>query len=1336
MTKVNLPSPYTDKAARTAGSVASIHRPKKHAVLGIGVFLLALCTPGFAQDDGSISVARSRITIEPTGLSLAAGMRSAQPSNTDSRFMVVELKITNVVTPEQVFEEGVAEGISVPLGDFRLHWDEKRFDPQGRLLTARQTHLPNPVELGYSGAYKQGELIFEVPAAKPTNVMLVFSNKEIGPLRIDLPIDMLTEQNSSNATDAIESGSDPGPDLALFSGEASDQDSVTSSVSTPLTLERAGIAIQLGYQAAGRTTVSQTKKFPESAQEIFLILDSQQDSPIYAEVRWIGIDVEGAEPGAQLHKRRQKLFPVGHKRARRTFALKNRGGWQRLGRYRADIVIDNEVIHSEKFSVVSHLPEPPLLESPILEPDRNVALGALGGQVSQAIGGDLVDAAPVDQRWHLTHLIDGAPYFATDGSRLQRCLRCGWKWPSRKLPTELNFSFHEGKAYRVSAIVIDTRTPEYEISPGSSPKHVEVWLRGTGPSAQHFRAANVRLARRTGKHLISLPPTVTESIQLRILSAHEFGATRSVSIAEVEIIETPSQPNSASIPAQKDLALAALGGGVSRFSDQWESQNGGVAQLIVSHSDHAGVHTQQARFPETLVFSLGKSSEAKIASLQLDNSPPHDSGTWPKRIAIEVSSSSPVSDFRPIGEFVLSRTVTPAAIPVHRHARYLKLTILENYGGPYISLGGVRIFESSGKGQFSALLQETGSSSDLAATVLPETAWLETEPNDTLKKAMPTTLGETFGGVIDSPRDRDVYTFSLVDKRQALAVSLSGAPYLGTLLQLKDEQGKELRRHEPGGHATQETTFSWSLDPGTYFLEVSRPPVSIVLLWDASASMEKQIEHVHDGIKGYLEQMGNDQYVNLARFSGLDTQVFLQTFTNDPDQAWQAVREQFTTHGGTPLYEAIERSSQLLEGRAGNQAVILMTDGIDNGPPPDSLWDVVSTTTARFYTIGLGPEQDVFFYDRASRGKRLIEDVARATGGRFFGIGSADELTKIYTAIGVELQSPIHYRITLDPTTKTGALRVLAKTGALDETPKAYPEQLIPDGENAQPGLVSNAAPYVHLEIIFDASGSMNVLSDGERKITIAKRALEEVLRSLDSRNIGLAFRAYGSNKDIEYSKESSCQDTELLVDFSDGTPSRIRRAADSLQGYGYTPLAKSLRLAGQDLEAYRNRQPTILLLSDGEESCDGNPLAEIAHLRNRGIDVQVHVVGFDSDESARDHLAQLARAGGGNFYDARNYEDLSTSLNQVAAKVRQVADTAARRSALDQSGNEADKWVLHVVDDLDMVVARGRVGDTISRLVPGTYSLRILRDGSTITIPNVVIEAGEQTVIAQDYFH
>ena len=1334
MTKVNLPSPYTDKAARTAGSTTFIHRPKRYAVFGIGVFLLALCAPGFTQDSGSTSVASTQITIEPTGLFFAAGMQSAQPSNTGSRFMVVELKITNVVTPEQVFEEGVPEAISLSLGDFHLHWDEKRFHPQPHLSAVRQTHFRDPIKLGFSGARKQGGLVFEVPAAMPTTAMLVFNNSELGPLRIDIPIDMLTEQNSNNAADTIESGSEPGSSLALSSGAASDQDSVTSSVSTPLTFKRAEIAIQLGYQAAGQTTISQAKRFPESAQKIILILDSQRDSPIYAEVRWIGIDVEGVEPEAQLYKRRQKLFPVGHKRARRLFALKNRGGWQRLGRYRADIVIDNEIIHSEKFSVVSHLPEPPLPENMILGPDRNVALGALGGQVNQTAGEDLIDAGPIDQRWHLTHLIDGAPYFATDGSRLQRCLRCGWKWPSRKLPTELNFSFREGKSHRVSAIVIDTRTPEYELSPGSSPKHVEVWLGGTGSSAHLFRVANVRLARRAGKHLISFPPTVAESIQLRILSAHEFGATRSVSIAEVEIIETPAESNPALTAVQKDLTLASLGGGISRFSDQWESRNGGIAQLVAAHRHHAGVYTREAHFPETLVFSLGESHEMKIASLRLDNSTAHDSATWPKRIRIEVSSFSPVSNFRPVGEFELSRTVTPTAIPIQRHARYLKLTILDNYGGPYISLGEVRIFDGTGEGRFSALLQETGNPSDLAATVLPETAWLETEPNDTFKKAMATTLGETFGGVIDSSRDLDVYTFSVVDERQALTVSLAGAPYLGILLQLKDEHGKELRRYQSGGHATQETAFSWTLDPGTYFLEVSRPPISILLLWDASASMAKQIEHLHDGIKGYLEQMGNDQYVNLARFSGLETQVFLEAFTNDPDQAWQAVREEFTTHGGTPLYEAIERSSQLLEGRAGNKAVILMTDGIDNEPPPDALWDVVSAATARFYTIGLGPEQDVFFYDRASRGKRLIEDVARATGGRFFRVESADQLAKIYTAIGVELQSPVHYRITLDSMTKTGALQVLAEKHVLDETPKAYPEKSIPDGENSQPALVSNVAPFVHLEIIFDASGSMNVLSNGERKLAIAKRALKEVLRSLDSRNIGLAFRVYGSNKDIEYSKESSCQDTELLVDFSRGTSSRIRRAADSLQGYGYTPLAKSLRLAGQDLEPFKNRHPTILLLSDGEDSCDGNPLAEIAHLRNRGIDVQIHVVGFDSDESARNQLEQLARTSGGNFYDARNYQDLSGSLNQVATKVKQTADTSARQSVLQQSSNKPDKSVIHVVDDLDMVVARGRVGDTISKLTPGTYSIRILREGSTITVPNVVIEAGDQTVIAPDY--
>ena len=127
-------------------------------------------------------------------------------------------------------------------------------------------------------------------------------------------------------------------------------------------------------------------------------------------------------------------------------------------------------------------------------------------------------------------------------------------------------------------------------------------------------------------------------------------------------------------------------------------------------------------------------------------------------------------------------------------------------------------------------------------------------------------------------------------------------------------------------------------------------------------------------------------------------------------------------------------------------------------------------------------------------------------------------------------------------------------------------------------------------------------------------------------------------------------------------------------------------------------------------------------------------MVGFDSDESARNQLEQLARTSRGNFYDARNYQDLSGSLNQIAAKVRKAADRSARQSTLDQSSNKPDKSVIHVVDDLDMVVARGNVGDTISKLAPGTYSIRILREGSTITVPNVVIQAGEQTVIAPDY--
>jgi len=259
----------------------------------------------------------------------------------------------------------------------------------------------------------------------------------------------------------------------------------------------------------------------------------------------------------------------------------------------------------------------------------------------------------------------------------------------------------------------------------------------------------------------------------------------------------------------------------------------------------------------------------------------------------------------------------------------------------------------------------------------------------------------------------------------------------------------------------------------------------------------------------------------------------------------------------------------------------------------------------------------------------------------------------------------------------------------------------------------------------------MRLASSGEPRITSAKRALKGVLQSLDSKNIALALRAYGFDTSLEYGKESTCENTELLVDFEKGSPSSIIRAVNPLQTYGHTPIARSLRLAGRDLEPFKNGRPIILLISDGKESCDGDPVAEIRRLNDRGLKVQIHVVGFDLDKAARTQLRDLAHASNGNYYDAGSYRDLSESLNQAAKVINLTADEALGEKAT--SGTitiDTDPVIFELLDNSGAIVTRDRVGNTVSELIPGVYSLRILQKESHVIIRNVIVETNKTTII------
>ncbi len=178
--------------------------------------------------------------------------------------------------------------------------------------------------------------------------------------------------------------------------------------------------------------------------------------------------------------------------------------------------------------------------------------------------------------------------------------------------------------------------------------------------------------------------------------------------------------------------------------------------------------------------------------------------------------------------------------------------------------------------------------------------------------------------------------------------------------------------------------------------------------------------------------------------------------------------------------------------------------------------------------------------------------------------------------------------------------------------------------------------------LILDASGSMWGQVGGRAKIEIAREAVGSMLASWP-RNEALGLMAYG------HRRKGDCNDIELLSRPSMVSPDAFQALVDGLQPKGMTPITASVRRAAGTLK-YTENKATIILVSDGEETCKADPCALGKELEEAGIDFTVHVVGFDLPEGkARAQLQCLATSTGGRYVEARDAAALNKALGQIA---------------------------------------------------------------------------------------
>lgn len=199
-------------------------------------------------------------------------------------------------------------------------------------------------------------------------------------------------------------------------------------------------------------------------------------------------------------------------------------------------------------------------------------------------------------------------------------------------------------------------------------------------------------------------------------------------------------------------------------------------------------------------------------------------------------------------------------------------------------------------------------------------------------------------------------------------------------------------------------------------------------------------------------------------------------------------------------------------------------------------------------------------------------------------------------------------------------------------------------------GSATHATAQENVMVVFDGSNSMWGQIEGVAKIEIARDTIGTLLGGwTDDRQVGLM--AYG------HRRRGDCGDIETLVEPQAGTTADIIERVKAISPRGKTPLTDAVEAAAKAL-SFEDTTATVVLISDGLESCDRDPCELARALEKGGVGFTAHVVGFGigSDQDVGS-LSCLAEETGGVFIEASNADELETALSNVSDAVAKAPE-------------------------------------------------------------------------------
>lgn len=408
------------------------------------------------------------------------------------------------------------------------------------------------------------------------------------------------------------------------------------------------------------------------------------------------------------------------------------------------------------------------------------------------------------------------------------------------------------------------------------------------------------------------------------------------------------------------------------------------------------------------------------------------------------------------------------------------------------------------------------------------------------------------------------------------------------------------------------TRMTALLAPGSYDLRVYEPPRSVVIAWDTSGSVAPYIPRTLGAVRLWSESLvpGRD-VLQLLPFAPRPS-FLLDTWAQTPEDIAPVLRN-IRPGNSSDSETALGYAAGALANRDGARGVVIITDG--ETTPSSELWANLLKSQPRIVALSIDSD--------GRQDAAIMMDWANLNGGRFQRVVGTVGLADGLDMAAALFRAPKSYELelSLTPFEEPEGEAVITLNLAEAE-----------DGEAP--------VPAGAVEVILDASGSMLRRIEGERRIDIAHDALSQLVDNTLPEGMPFAFRAFGLEAD-------ACL-TELRTPLGPLDRAAARQAIQAVPAINNarTAIADSLAAAADDL-AQASEPRVIVLVTDGEETCEGDPLATIEMIRQSGFDVRVNIVGFAIDDAAlAETFAGWAKAGNGAYFEAQNSDALNAAVD------------------------------------------------------------------------------------------